>query len=202
MTNVFGDFYGGKAGGWAHFVFPDTDHAQYAFGVNVTNARLSPLVADVTQTHQQLGRFAHRPTQHHQRFDGDVELWNGYGGRSCAMGCCGNCPSSGLSRPWTPSCRRRQQPFHRGVRDVRHHGWHHPLGIWRCGRPPCGSEIPWRSEFRRPYPGRVIAEPVAGYAVVGSVVSTILARGQTLCVPHHWDDQRPEIPNRSTFLGR
>lgn len=79
VTNVQADFYGGKASGWAHFVFPDQDHAQYTFGVNLTNVRLSPLVADQIQKTNNLEGLLTGQLIITNAWTDNLKSWDGYG---------------------------------------------------------------------------------------------------------------------------
>jgi hypothetical protein len=101
VTNVTGDFYGGGGAGWAHFVFPaDDDHADFAFGVDITNAALSDLVADQTKKPNKLeGLLTGKLNITRARTD-NFNSWNGYGFANLRDGLLWELPIFGvLSRP-------------------------------------------------------------------------------------------------------
>lgn len=177
VTNVFGDFYGGKAGGWAHFVFPDTDHAQYAFGVNVTNAWLSPLVADVTQRTNNLEGLLTGQLNITNASTETLNSWNGYGQAVLRDGLLWELPIFGvLSRPLDAimpgvgNSRFTEASGTFGITD----------GIIRSENlemrsPAMRLQYRGAVNFDGLIRARVIAEPLRDTPVVGSVVSTILA---------------------------
>lgn len=79
VTNLTGDFYGGRAQGWAHFVFGEDDNAQLQFAVYITNASLPALVADLTQRTNNLdGRLSGNLIITNGMTD-DFDTWSGYG---------------------------------------------------------------------------------------------------------------------------
>jgi hypothetical protein len=177
VTNVYGDFYGGKASGWAHFVFPDQDHAQYAFGVNVTNALLSPLVADQTRTPNKLEGQLTGQLLITNAWTDNIKSWDGYGQAILRDGLLWELPVFGvLSGPL--------DSIMPGVGNSR---FTEAKGTFGVGKSVIYSpDLEMRSStMRLQYRGavdfdgnlnaRVIAEPLRDTPVVGSVVSTILA---------------------------
>ncbi len=79
VTNTSGDFHGGRAKGWAQFVFADHNRAQFAFGVNITNASLPALVADLTQKTNTLDGQLSGQLMITNAWTDDLNSWNGYG---------------------------------------------------------------------------------------------------------------------------
>jgi hypothetical protein len=177
VTNAQGDFYEGKAGGWAHFDFPDTDHAQYAFTVDVTNARLPTLIADVTQKTNSLEGLLSGRLAVTNAWTDNLHSWNGYGYARLRDGLLWELPIFGvLSRPLDSMIP--------GVGNSRFTDATASFGI---GNSVIYSpDLEMRSAaMRLQYRGtvtfdgdisaRVIAEPLRDTPVVGSVVSTILS---------------------------
>jgi hypothetical protein len=177
VTNVYGDFYGGKASGWAHFIFPDQEHAQYAFGVNVTNAQLSPLVADQTRKPNNLEGLLTGQLVVTNAWTDNIKSWDGYGHAILRDGLLWELPVFGvLSGPL--------DSIMPGVGNSR---FTEAKGTFGVGKSVIYSpDLEMRSStMRLQYRGavdfdgninaRVIAEPLRDTPVVGSVVSTILA---------------------------
>jgi hypothetical protein len=177
VTNAGGNFYGGQAGGWAHFVFPDLEHAQFAFGVNVTNARLPALVADVTQKTNNLDGLLTGQLLVTNAWTDNLKSWNGYGRAVLRDGLLWELPVFGvLSKPLDA-----MMP---GVGNSRFTEASATFGI--SSSVVYSPDLEMRSAtMRLQYRGavdfdgnlnaRVIAEPLRDTPVVGSVVSTILS---------------------------
>jgi hypothetical protein len=177
VTNVAGDFYGGRGAGWTQFVFPDTGPAQYAFGVNVTNARLSDLVADVTEKKNKLeGLLTGQLSITNAQTD-SLNSWHGIGHAMLRDGLLWELPVFGvLSRPldaMMPGVGNSRFTEATGNFNI-------TQGIIRS------EDLEMRSPtMRLQYRGavnfdgliraRVTAEPLRDTPVVGSVVSTILS---------------------------
>lgn len=177
VTNATGDFYGGKAAGWAHFVFPDLDHARYTFQINVTNAQLAPLVADVTQKPNQLEGLLTGQLVITNAHTETIRSWDGYGHATLRDGLLWELPIFGvLSKPLDA-----MMP---GVGNSRFTEASGHFGI--AGGVVYSPDLEMRgSTMRLQYRGtvdfdgnlsaRVIAEPLRDTPVVGTVVSTILS---------------------------
>lgn len=177
VTNATGNFYGGKANGWAHFVFPDLDHAQFAFGVEVTNARLPALVADVTQKPNNLEGLLTGQLVVTNAWTDNLKSWDGYGQAVLRDGLLWELPVFGvLSKPLDA-----MMP---GVGNSR---FTEAAATFRINSSVIYSpDLEMRSStMRLQYRGavdfdgnlnaRVIAEPLRDTPVVGSFVSTILS---------------------------
>lgn len=177
VTNAAGDFYGGQASGWAHFVFPDQDHAQYAFGVNVTNARLAPLIADQTQKPNNLEGLLTGQLVITNAWTDNLKSWDGFGQAVLRDGLLWELPIFGvLSKPL--------DAIMPGMGNSR---FTEATGTFGLAKSVVYSpDLEMRSStMRLQYRGavdfdgnlnaRVIAEPLRDTPVVGPVVSTILA---------------------------
>jgi hypothetical protein len=79
LTNVQADFYGGKAAGWARFVFPVEPGAWFTFSVMTSNTNLRLLMTDLSSPTNSLdGQLDLKLVI----TDGDTEnrrSWNGFG---------------------------------------------------------------------------------------------------------------------------
>jgi hypothetical protein len=79
LTNVWADFYGGQAAGWAAFDFHPKDDADYQFTMAITNTLLQPLVKDtfLTTNHME-GRLTGSLVVNRANTS-DIRSWDGYG---------------------------------------------------------------------------------------------------------------------------
>jgi hypothetical protein len=174
---VAGDFYGGKADGWARFVFTEGDGAQYAFTVNVTNARLPALVADITQKPNQLEGLLSGQLMITNADTESIKTWNGSGRALLRDGMLWELPIFGvLSGPL--------DSLMPGVGNSKFTEAH---GTFNLGNGAIySSDLEMRSSMMRlKYRGavdfdgnlnsRIIAEPLRDTPVVGTVMSTILS---------------------------
>lgn len=177
VTNASGDFYGGHAEGSAHFVFPDTGQAQFVFQANVTNARLAPLVADVTQKPNQLEGLLTGVLVVTNANTDSLRSWEGYGQATLRDGLLWELPIFGvLSKPLDA-----MMP---GVGNSR---FTEAAGTFRlAGGIVYSPDLEMRAAaLRLQYRGavdfdgklnaRVIAEPLRDTPVVGGVMSTLLS---------------------------
>lgn len=177
VTNVAGDFYGGRGAGWAHFVFPDEEHAQFSFAADVTNARLSALVADVTRKTNSLEGLLTGQLVITNAWTDDLHSWDGYARANLRDGLLWELPVFGvLSKPL--------DAIMPGVGNSRFTEASATFGIVKSII--YSPDLEMRSStMRLQYRGavdfdgninaRVIAEPLRDTPVVGSVVSTILS---------------------------
>lgn len=177
ITNVAGDFYGGKADGWAQFVFNDNGRAQYVFTANVTNSRLAPLVADITQKTNHLEGLLTGQLMVTNATTETIKTWSGYGHAMLRDGLLWELPVFGvLSGPLDSI-----MPGVGNSRFTEAHGTF-TLGTGLIYSP----DLEMRSSMMRlKYRGavdfdgnlnsRITAEPLRDTPVVGTVVSTILS---------------------------
>lgn len=177
VTNVSGDFYGGKASGWAHFVFPDQDHAQYAFGVNVTNARLAPLVADQTQKTNSLEGLLTGQLIVTNAWTDNIKSWDGFGHAVLRDGLLWELPIFGvLSGPLDaimPGVGNSRFTEAKGTFGLAKSVIYSPDLEMRSS----AMRLQYRGavDFDGNINARVFAEPLRDTPVVGPVVSTILS---------------------------
>jgi hypothetical protein len=177
VTNAAGDLYGGKAAGWAHFVFPDLEHAQYTFGVNITNARLPALVTAVTRKLNNLDGLLTGQLVITNAWTDNIRSWHGYGHAILRDGLLWELPIFGvLSKPLD-----NLMP---GVGNSRFTEAAATFGI--ASSIVYSPDLEMRSAaMRLQYRGavdfdgnlnaKIIAEPLRDTPVVGSVMSTILS---------------------------
>lgn len=177
VTNVYGDFYGGTASGWAHFVFPDQEHAQYAFGVNVTNARLSPLVADQTQKTNSLEGLLTGQLTVTNAWTDNMKSWDGSANAVLRDGLLWELPIFGvLSKPLDaimPGVGNSRFTEAKGTFGLAKSVIYSPDLEMRSS----AMRLQYRGavDFDGNINARVIGEPLRDTPVVGPVVSTILS---------------------------
>lgn len=177
VTNVFGDFYGGKASGWAHFVFPDEERAEYAFGVNVTNAQLSPLVADQTRKTNNLEGLLTGQLIITNAWTDNLKSWHGYGHAVLRNGLLWELPIFGvLSGPldaMMPGFGNSRFTEASGTFGIANSVIYSPDLEMRSA----AMRLQYRGavDFDGNINSRVIAEPLRDTPVVGPVFSTILS---------------------------
>lgn len=177
VTNVFGDFYGGKASGWAHFVFPDQERAEYAFGVNVTNAQLSALVADQTRKTNNLEGLLTGQLIVTNAWTDNLKSWHGYGHAVLRDGLLWELPIFGvLSGPldaMMPGVGNSRFTEAKGTFGIGHSVIYSPDLEMRSA----AMRLQYRGavDFDGNINSRVIAEPLRDTPVIGPVVSSILS---------------------------
>jgi hypothetical protein len=96
LTNVWVDFYGGQATGFACFDFSPKDETDYQFAVTTTNSLLQPLVRDVFfKTNHLDGRLAGSLLVTNAG-TADMRSWNGYGNLTLRDGLIWEIPIFGI----------------------------------------------------------------------------------------------------------
>jgi hypothetical protein len=177
VTNATGDFYEGKATGWARFVFPDEDHAEFAFTVDAQNARLNSLVADMTLKTNNLEGLLNCLLVVTNAWTDNIHSWNGYGHANLRDGLLWELPIFGiLSRPL--------DALMPGVGNSRFSEGSGTFVIVNGAIQSTDLEMR-AAALRLQYRGtvdfdgginaRVTAEPLRDTPVVGSIMSTILS---------------------------
>jgi hypothetical protein len=101
VTNTSGSFYGGSAAGWARFVFDqESTDASYVFSLDVTNANLHNLVADLTESPNTLDGLLTGRLNVTNATTADIRSWDGYGYATLSEGLLWELPIFGaLSGP-------------------------------------------------------------------------------------------------------
>ena len=177
VTNVAGDFYDGKATGWARFLFPDQDHAEFAFAVDAQNARLNALVADVTLKPNQLEGLLTCQLNITNAWTDNLHSWNGDGQAKLRDGLLWELPIFGvLSRPldaMIPGVGNSRFSEATGTFAIANSVIYSPDLEMRSA----AMRLQYRGavDFEGTINARVNAEPLRDTPVVGSVVSTILS---------------------------
>jgi hypothetical protein len=178
VTNVTGDFYGGRGAGWARFVFTDDPRAQFTFGVAITNAQLSPLVADVTQKPNNLeGLLSGQLNITNAWTDDFYHSWSGFGNATLRDGLLWELPIFGvLSRPldaMMPGVGNSKFTEASGTFGIANSVIFSPDLEMRS--PAMRLQYRGTVTFEGAISARVTAEPLRDTPVVGSVVSSILS---------------------------
>lgn len=178
VTNVIGDFYGGRGAGWARFVFTDDPRSQFTFGAAITNARLSPLVADVTQKPNNLeGLLSGQLNITNAWTDDFYHSWSGFGNATLRDGLLWELPIFGvLSRPldaMMPGVGNSKFTEASSTFGLANSVIYSPDLEMRA--PAMRLQYRGTVTFDGAISARVTAEPLRDTPVVGSVVSSILA---------------------------
>ncbi|MCO5051712.1 MAG: AsmA-like C-terminal region-containing protein [Verrucomicrobiae bacterium] len=177
VTNVVGEFYGGAAEGWAHFVFDEPDEANYAFAINTTNTHLPALVTALTQETNQLEGWLTGQLMITNANTESIKTWAGSGAAVLRDGLLWELPIFGIL----------SEPLDALMPGVGNSKFTEARGSFSFGHGEIASaDLQMRSSVMRlKYRGtvdfdghldaRVIGEPLRDTPVVGSLVSTILS---------------------------
>src|SRR6478736_3980509 len=177
ITNAAGDFYGGKANGWAQFVFPEDDNPQYQFRIDVANARLAPLVSAVTQKTNQLEGLLTGLLSVTNANTDSIRTWEGYGNATLRDGLLWELPIFGVL----------SKPLDAMIPGVGNSRFTEAAGTFRlAGGIVYSPDLEMRgTAMRLQYRGtvdfdgnlnaRVIAEPLRDTPVLGGLMNTLLS---------------------------
>lgn len=176
VTNATGDFYGGKATGWAHFVFPDLEHAQYAFAVEVAGARLPALLYDQTKKTNNVDGLLTGQLVVTNAWTDNVKTWNGYGQATLRDGLLWELPVfgvlSGALDSMMPGIGKSRFTEAKGTFGITDGVFYSPDLEMRSST--MRLQYKGAVDFDGNLSARVYAEPLRDTPVVGPVVSSIL----------------------------